>query len=168
MKLTDDASQAPERAEEDRSPGQSFLQDFLPYRLSIASNAVSEVIASTYRALFGLSVAQWRVLAVVADFDAPTGQEVVVATRMDKVGVSRAVANLVARGLIERQLDRRDRRAQRLRLSPAGRALHAQVVPEAMALESELLAGFSAKERVLLATFLDRLMTAAIDAPDRL
>ena len=32
------------------------LDDFLPYRLSVVSNAVSDAIASTYQALFGLRI----------------------------------------------------------------------------------------------------------------
>ncbi len=32
------------------------LDDFLPYRLSIASNAVSDAVAGAYRARFGLKI----------------------------------------------------------------------------------------------------------------
>lgn len=139
----------------------SFLHAFFPYRLSIASNAVSQVIARAYQALFGIGIAEWRVLAVVAESAGMTSGEVVVATRMDKVGVSRAVATLVARGLIERGTRTDDRRSHRLTLSPAGIRLHAQVVPEAIALEAQLLAGLTVEEVAQLADLLGRLTLVA-------
>ena len=40
---------------------------FLPYRLSIASNVVSDAIATTYHALFGLRIPEWRLVAVIAE-----------------------------------------------------------------------------------------------------
>ena len=43
------------------------LQDYLPYRLSVAANAVSRLIARAYESQFGLRNAQWRLLAVLAD-----------------------------------------------------------------------------------------------------
>ena len=43
------------------------LDHFLPYRLSIASNRVSAAIASTYQALFGLKIPEWRLIAVIAE-----------------------------------------------------------------------------------------------------
>ena len=43
------------------------LSEFLPYQLSITSNAVSGRIALEYRQRFGLSVPEWRVMAVLGD-----------------------------------------------------------------------------------------------------
>ncbi|MGA2364065.1 MAG: MarR family transcriptional regulator, partial [Steroidobacteraceae bacterium] len=43
------------------------LQDYLPYRLSVASNAVSRLIARAYEQRFGLKIPQWRLIAVLAD-----------------------------------------------------------------------------------------------------
>ena len=79
------------------------LDDFLPYRLSIVSNAVSDAIASTYQALFGLRIPEWRLIAVIAETDGLTPQALALATRMDKVTVSRAAAALAKRALVERR-----------------------------------------------------------------
>ena len=43
------------------------LAEFLPYRLSVTSNAVSQRIAQEYRIRWGLSVPEWRVMAVLGD-----------------------------------------------------------------------------------------------------
>jgi DNA-binding MarR family transcriptional regulator len=136
------------------------LSDFLPYRLSIASNAVSDRVASAYQARFGLKVPEWRVLAVVAEQGQATQAALVAATQMDKMTVSRAVTALVARGLLLRS-SAEDRRTLALRLTPAGEALHAEIAPMALSIERALLAGFSTAERDQLMALLKRLEACA-------
>ena len=41
------------------------LEHFLPYRLSILTNKISASIADTYRGKFGLSITEWRIMAVL-------------------------------------------------------------------------------------------------------
>lgn len=136
------------------------LADFLPYRLSVASNAVSERIARAYRARFGLKVPEWRVIAVVAEAGEATQSALVAATGMDKMTVSRAVATLVARGLVGRTAAA-DRRTHALRLTPAGEALHADIAPLALRMEAELLRELTADERRQLIDLLGRLEACA-------
>ena len=78
------------------------LDDFLPYRLSIASNTASDAIARAYRTLFGLRVPEWRLIAVLAEGGAMSQQALCGRTQMDKVTVSRAAIALADRGLIQR------------------------------------------------------------------
>jgi DNA-binding MarR family transcriptional regulator len=132
------------------------LSDFLPYRLSVTSNAVSDRVAGVYQARFGLKVPEWRVLAVVAEKARATQAALVAATQMDKMTVSRAATALVARGLLARSTAE-DRRTLELRLTPAGEALHAEIAPLALSIEQELLAGFSDGERDQLMRLLARL-----------
>ncbi len=136
------------------------LSDFLPYRLSVASNAVSDRVAGVYQARFGLKVPEWRVLAVVAEQARATQAGLVAATQMDKMTVSRAVTALVGRGLLLRSTAE-DRRTLELRMTPAGEALHAEIAPMALAIEQSLLADFSGAERVQLMTLLARLEACA-------
>ncbi|NCU12732.1 MAG: MarR family transcriptional regulator, partial [Sphingomonadaceae bacterium] len=81
---------------------QTRLADFLPYLLSVTSNAVSDRIADEYRARFGLKIPEWRVMAVLGDAGPLTQRELVGATRMDKVAVNRACKVLEERGLLAR------------------------------------------------------------------
>jgi DNA-binding MarR family transcriptional regulator len=136
------------------------LADFLPYRLSVASNAVSDRVAGVYQARFGLKVPEWRVLAVVSERGGATQSGLVAATQMDKMTVSRAATALVARGLLQRA-PAGDRRTLELRLTPAGEALHAEIAPQALAIETELLKGFSPAERTQLHALLQRLEACA-------
>ena len=138
-----------------------LLDDFLPYRLSIASNRVSDAIASTYRSLFGLRIPEWRLVTVIAESDGITQQSLCVATRMDKVTVSRGAIALVDRGLVERRANAGDQRSHLLQLTPSGRTLYEQVAPKALLIERELFAAFTAEEIEMLRDMLGRVQVAA-------
>ena len=137
------------------------LDEFLPYRLSIASNRVSSAIATAYQALFGLKVAEWRLVAVIAEGKGLTQQALGGATRMDKVTVSRAAIALVDRGLVARHPNPDDQRSHLLSLTAAGKNLYDSVAPKALELEAQIFAGFSTKEITAFRGVLDRLETAA-------
>lgn len=128
------------------------LAGFLPYQLSVASNAVSGLIAERYRRRFGLKIPEWRVMAVLGDAAAQgmTQRALTEATLMDKVAVNRAVRVLEERGLIARLPNPVDGRSQLLELTGEGRAIHAEVMPLALATERELLAGFAPDQQAAL------------------
>jgi len=137
------------------------LDDYLPYRLSVASNAVSRLIARAYEDRFGLTIPQWRLMAVLAEDGAMTPGAIVERTAMDKVTVSRAASGLLRRRLVERQANAADRRSHRLSLSEAGRRLHADIAPLALAYEAALLSGLAPGEPETLRRLLERLEGAA-------
>jgi len=137
------------------------LNAYLPYRLSVAANAVSELIARAYQARFGLTIPQWRLIAVLGENGPSTPQVLCALTVMDKVTVSRAAAGLIQRGLVTRSPNTADRRSHHLDLTPIGRGLYDEVAPLALAHERRLLEGFSPDERELIHGLLRRLEVAA-------
>ena len=144
------------------SPGGGLrLDSYLPYRLSVASNAVSGLIARAYEDRFGLSIPQWRLVCVLAEDGGLTQVQIVARTVMDKVTVSRAAQGLVKRRLVGRSQNRQDARSHVLALSEAGRDLHAEIAPLALAYEAALIAGLTTDEVTLLRRLLGRLQTAA-------
>ncbi|SJZ56913.1 DNA-binding transcriptional regulator, MarR family [Enhydrobacter aerosaccus] len=143
------------------------LENFLPYRLSILTQVVSEALHDLYAGPFGLTVTQWRVMAALGRFAPLTASEVGQRIVMDKVAVSRAVAGLMNRGLIERATDRKDRRRASLRLSTAGSDMHAQIVPIALAYEARLHEALSEDEQRLFDRLSDRLLARAKTLRDR-
>lgn len=146
------------------------LDSFLPYRLSVASNRISDVIATAYRTLFGLRIPEWRLVAVLAEGGAMSQQALCGRTRMDKVTVSRAAHALTERGLVARAPHARDQRSHLLTLSEAGWALYEQVAPKALELEKRIFAVLGDEEREQLTAMLERLETAAAafdSLPDR-
>ncbi len=122
------------------------LDDFLPFRLSVTSNLVSERIAQVYQSLFALSIPQWRLIAVMAEGVAVSQQAICKRTHMDKVTVSRAATELVGRGLVERADNEQDKRSHLLSLSPAGKDLYASVAPKALEMERQIFTSLSPLE----------------------
>ncbi|MCJ8159703.1 MarR family winged helix-turn-helix transcriptional regulator [Sphingomonas sp. LaA6.9] len=137
------------------------LDHFLPYRLSVASNAVSSRIAKTYRKRFNLKITEWRLIAILAETERMTPQALTKATRMDKINVSRAAKALIARGLVAAAPNGEDGRSHFLSLTEAGRSLYAEIAPEALAMEAWLVADFSSDERALFQALLRRIESAA-------
>jgi len=155
------------RADQDHA---GALARFLPYQLSIASNAVSSVIAERYRKRFALKVAEWRIMAVLGDAvtrgQGLTQREIAAATLMDKVAVNRACRVLEDRGLVNRAHNARDGRSHLLELTGEGRAIHEEVLPLAHATERELFDGFDSKEEAVLRAMLERLRERACEMLD--
>lgn len=143
------------------------LEHFLPYRLSILSNTVSQTIAADYQQRYDLSMTEWRVMAVLARFDGLSARQVAERTAMDKVAVSRALARLVHAGRVDRATHDDDKRRSVLGLTEAGWAMHDDVAPMARQCERELLARLDPAEQQALTRILDKLMaTASTIAPE--
>ena len=146
-------------ADSDQDAGQ--LAGFLPYQLSVASNAVSSLIAERYRKRFALKIPEWRVMAVLGDSGSMTQRALTAATVMDKVAVNRAVKVLEERGLVGRVPNPGDGRSHLLELTGEGRAIHAEVMPLAQAIERELLDGLADGEEAILRRLLARMRNRA-------
>lgn len=140
------------------------LDGFIPYRLSFTSNLVSDSIAATYEALFGINIPEWRVVAWVAEAGSITQQDICDRTRMDKTSVSRAAISLTQRGLLERRANAQDRRSRLLVLTPAGEELYAAIAPKALELERQIFSSFDPEEIAAFKNMLLRIDAAALKA----
>ena len=148
------------------NPAASFeLERFLPYRLSLLTNTVSQGIAARYRDEFGISVTEWRILAVLGRFPGLTASEVVARTAMDKVTIHRGVKALLEKKLLERRPDAGDRRRQSLHITrPKGQTVMENIIPRARQFERELLDALTREEITLLQGILDKLQGSAEDS----
>ncbi len=133
----------------------------MPYRLSVASNRASRWVARSYEDKFGLSIWQWRVIAVLGGADRLTAQDLASATAMDKVTVSRAVSALIERGMITRQKHESDGRSALIALTPTGREVYDEVAPIALKHEADLLSGLTESEVEQLSELLQRIESRA-------
>jgi DNA-binding MarR family transcriptional regulator len=140
------------------------LQDYLPYRLSVAANAVSRLIARAYERRFGLKIPEWRLIAVLADEGPLTQQALCGRTVMDKVTVMRAAQGLLRRGLVRRLPNRADGRSHRLVLTRAGARIYRDIVPLALEHEAQLLDGVGQEDARRLDRLLRRLEGTAQQA----
>lgn len=144
-------------------PEELKLDVFLPYLLSVLSETVSQSLARLYGERYGISIPEWRVLAIVGPNATMTATEVGTIGQMHKTKVSRAVAALVEKDLLERERNRADQREALLRLSDQGVALYNEFVPSARAFNAALVEALSPTEREQLVSILDRLAERARD-----
>jgi DNA-binding MarR family transcriptional regulator len=138
-----------------------ILEDFLPYRLSITSHTVSTNIARVYEKRFGVSIPEWRVIAILGRFPGLSAVEVAERTFMDKVAVSRAVTKLIKNGRIDRQFADADRRRSILNLSEEGQQVHNEIAPLALDFESQLVADISEDDYKTFNAILEQLLDKA-------
>ncbi len=147
---------------DDKSGTALLLADFLPYKLSVLSNRISRSIADGYEERFQLSLAEWRVMAVLGEEPDLSAGQVADRTAMDKVAVSRAVNKLLDAGRIERHFANEDRRRSVLALSETGYEIYREVIPIALGYEEKLLEQFSIKEQEQLNVLLQKLEASQI------
>ncbi len=138
-----------------------ILEDFLPYRLSVLSHTISTTIAKVYEMRFGVSIPEWRVIAILGRFPGLSAVEVADRTMLDKVAVSRAVTKLIRNGRIDRQFADADRRRSILNLSDDGRQVHDEIAPLALAFEHDLLQGISTDDYDTFNIVIERLLAKA-------
>jgi DNA-binding MarR family transcriptional regulator len=137
------------------------LASFLPYRFSILSDRLSRAFGERYGRAFGLSIPEWRVMAVLGERTQCSTKEVIVQTEMDRVKVSRAVTRLADMALIKQTPLPGDQRAHMLSLTQRGLGIYHQIVPIAHKIEAEFVAVLNPQERRALETILTKLHSSA-------
>lgn len=135
-------------------PADFDLESFLPYLLNQAAEATSKSFQASYKAAYGMTRTQWRVLANLGKFGSMTARDICAISHIEKTKVSRAVSALEEDLLLSRAISPQDRRAEILSLTDRGRevfadlgqkaieydlALRAQIGPEIAAQLDELL-----------------------------
>ncbi|WP_439598577.1 MarR family winged helix-turn-helix transcriptional regulator [Falsiroseomonas sp.] len=141
------------------NPPPETIRDLLSYRIHRLANALSRGAARRYRRDFGVSLMEWRILALLGGFAPMTLRDLARESGLDKAQASRAVKALVARGLVERATGAQDAREVALRLSGEGARLQAGLMEAARerdaafrgALTEERLAVVEEAIRVLMA-----------------
>ncbi len=133
------------------------LEHFLPYRLSVLTNRISRGLFELYSERFDIGVTEWRVIAVLGRYPGLSANNVAERTAMDKVAVSRAVARLLERNLLLREMHDTDRRRSVLDLSEAGCAVYDEIVPLALDYQRSVLAPLDEAERAQLVALMAKL-----------
>ena len=116
------------------------LDQFLPYLLNQAAEAISQGFQPIYRDRYGMTRTQWRVMANLGRFGAMTARDICAASHVEKTKVSRAVAALEADGLLSRSVSPQDRRAEILCLTERGRVVFADLGQRAIDYDRNLRA----------------------------
>lgn len=134
------------------------LEAFLPYRLVMLAEQVSQSLSRLYSDRYGISNPEWRALAALGQIGTMTSTEIGRHSRMHKTKVSRAVAELESKGLITRKTSNADMRVAHLSLTQNGAATYRRLVPLALQFGDRLAGGLSAEETAVLERVLSSLM----------
>ena len=145
---------AGERDDEPEVGADFALEAFLPYRLAVLAHAVSRALSTVYADRFGLSIAEWRVVANLGRSGSLSAGEVAIRSNLDKPKVTRALKRLQHTGHIIRSIEKGDRRQSRIALSAKGRAVYRDIAVLAAAWERDMLASLSPRQRTAIATSL--------------
>jgi DNA-binding MarR family transcriptional regulator len=139
------------------------LDDFIPYKLSVVANRVSQSIGRLFEQRFNLQIPEWRILMALYSYGDLVFNEVVERTSMDKARVSRAQRRLVDLGMIDPFDDPTDGRKLILSLAPKGEKMCSEMLPEMAAREAWFLEALDDHEHQLLDVILDKLMKRSQD-----
>ena len=127
------------------------IRELLSYRLHQVANLLSRGAEMRYRREFGVSLWEWRTVALLGGASEPQSlNELARAAGMDKGQMSRVVSGLTGRRIVFRQTDAKDARGIRLSLTPSGRKLYRKLIGAAAERNSAFLGCLSVQERACL------------------
>lgn len=124
-----------------------FLKTYLPYRLNLLAELTSDHTRPIYRQRHELTRAEWRVLVNLAEAASLTATDLCERVPAHKTKVSRALAELEARGWITRTPDALDRRIAHASLTPRGRRAFNRIRPDMEAATEAMLAPLTPEDR---------------------
>lgn len=133
---------------------EGFVDGYLAFLLAKASHLVSGGFHRQLKEL-GVSIATWRILAVLRDGARPVG-DLADRVLLNQPTLSKTLDRLERDGLIKRSREEANRRSVTVSLQPRGRALAAKLIPLANAHEGEAFAALSPAERKSLVRMLQR------------
>ena len=143
-------------------PTDPTIRELLSYRLHQVANLLSRGAELRYRREFGVSLWEWRTVALLGGTGEPQSlNELARAAGMDKGQMSRVVSGLTGREIVSREADANDARGIRLSLTKSGRKLYRKLIGAAAERNSAFLGCLSAQERSCLEKAMTKLAREA-------
>ena len=126
----------------------TVIRDLLSYRLHVVANLISRSAELRYRREFGVSLWEWRSIALLGGAAEPLSlNELARAAGIHKSQMSRVVSGLARRRLVLRAADSRDGRCVRLALGKAGLRVYRELIRAAGERDAVFINCLSGKER---------------------
>jgi DNA-binding MarR family transcriptional regulator len=153
---------AKRRADGPAGPPVSFAPEHsLPHAFSVVANRISQMLERMYGEMFGISVVDWRIIAILGTHYPLSAKVLSELTAMDQVSVSRAIDQMMNKKLVLRKVDAADRRRVALSLSKKGLEIYNQVVPLLYASEAMLIARLPEEDAVAIRRIMEALVNAS-------
>jgi DNA-binding MarR family transcriptional regulator len=138
------------------------IRELLSYRLHVVANLLSRGAELRYRREFGVSLWEWRTIALLGASEAPLSlNHLAHAAGIHKSQMSRVVSGLAKRRIVLREDHPHDGRGVRLALSRAGRKLYEGLIHAAEERDQVFNKCLSGSERQVLDRVLGKLATQA-------
>lgn len=132
------------------------LGDYLPYLVNRVGTIIADQFGAQALAPHGLSIAMWRVMAVLASNGGQRQIDLAEATSIDASTLSRLVTRLVQLDIVTRTRSASSNREVVIKLSAKGNALVARLIPIARDYETAAIAGLPAQDLAVLKRCLRR------------
>ena len=139
-----------------KHPAKLDLGDYLPYLVNRVGTIIADQFGAEALAHHGLSIAEWRVLAVLASNGGQRQTDLADLTSTEVSTLSRLVTRLVRMGLATRARSANSNREVVVKLSTKGQSLVARLIPIARDYEAAAIAGMTAQELAVLKRCLRR------------
>ena len=134
------------------------IKELLSYRLHRVANLLSRGAEMRYRREFGVSLWEWRTVALLGGAGEPQSlNDLARAAGMDKGQMSRVVSGLTRRRIVFRQTDASDGRGIQLSLTSLGKTLYQKLIRAAAERNDAFLGCLTAQERKCLEQAMSKL-----------
>jgi DNA-binding MarR family transcriptional regulator len=137
------------------------LDDVLLYRMSRLLATAGSMVIRLCEGTYGITRREWRIIALLAQDEGLLSSQLAQRAQLDRARTSKAITSLVAKKLLRRETSAADRRQAALALTDSGRALYAQLFPQVLEINRELLAALPGREVESLDQALDALQQRA-------
>jgi len=137
------------------------IGQFLTFRLARAQAKLNAQAGRILKEHAGLTLTQWRLLALLGGFGASTAAQLSRMAAMDKGLISRNIKTLMEARLVVASQDPEDNRAQLLELTPRGQEIFTATLPRMRARQDILRAHLNSEEEEILLRALLKLERAA-------
>lgn len=114
---------------------------YIPFYLTVVTNALSGSASSQYRREFGIGIVDWRVLAMLALEPEISASRICEVLALDKGATSKALMRLCEKGLVHKGAPLKDLRKKNWCLTTAGEVLHDKILDRALEREEQLVRG---------------------------
>lgn len=137
------------------------VEDLLNYRLNRLLVSSGAMVTRLCEGRYGITRREWRMICLLATRGPMSPSELAEYAHLERARVSHHVAGLLRKGLVVRLPHETDRRRARIELHPSGHALHAELFPQSVAFNNQILQSLEAGQRALLDQLLTQLTQAA-------
>ncbi len=121
----------------------TVIDEWLPYRLHDAAARMGSILFGYYSRRHGLSKPAWKTIAVLAGKPGLSAGEIVRASGIDPYAISRAIAQLQQRELVNRRASPHDKRFISVSLTQAGEEIFQDILNVALRVEADMFGSLS-------------------------